>query len=178
MGAFTIITEPTTEPVTIREAKDFLGIKHKDDDIRIKNLIKAARQWAEKYCTLSIPTQTVELSLDRFPVIEFSMDTWPLQSIDSVKYDDTSSPVTEQTLVADTDYYADTTIIQGRLRAISGWPSVAVKPNAVRIRMTAGYTTVPEQIKDGIKAYVAYLFDTDPDMKQMAESLLCSSRIL
>lgn len=181
MGAFTVITEPTAEPVSIKETKEALRILHDDEDDRVVKLIKAAREFAESYCGIYIMPTVVELTLDRFPAVEFGLSTWPIESVDSIKYDDTSSPSAEVTLVVNVDYYADTTTEGGRVTTIKGWPSLAVKPNPIRIRMTAGYTTaekVPEQIKDGIKAYAAYLYDQDPQLKQSAKNILWPQRIL
>jgi len=178
MSTLTIIIEPTSEPVTLNEAKESIKVEDTDDDARILGMIVTARRFAEAFCNIKIFTQVVERSYDRFPSSEIDLGVWPLQSIDSVKYDDTASPVTEQTLVADTDYYADTTTIGGRVRTITGWPSVAVKPNPVRIRMTAGYTTVPDYFKEGVLAYVAYLFDGESEMATAAKSILSPYRIL
>ena len=179
MGTLTVITAPTTEPVTLSEAKDTLRVTSTDDDTRITDLIATAREWAEHYCDLLIMPQVVERSWHGWPSTHIPLNVSPLESIDSVIYDDTSSPVTAVTLVANTDYYADTTTDGGRVSAINGWPSTAVQPNTVRIRMTAGYTSaalVPERIKDGIKAYIVYLYDNDPNMKEMAENILWSER--
>ena len=181
MGTLKIITGPTKEPVTLTEAKRSLGITEDDDDSRIAGYIKSGRVFAEAFCGIKIMTQTVELSFDNWPSYEITLGVWPLQSIDSVKYDDTASPSAEQTLVANTDYYADTTTIEGRIRTLTGWPSVAVKPNPIRIRMTAGYATaelVPSNIKDAIMAYCGYLYELDPEMKDIAEDLLWSEKVI
>jgi len=175
MGTLTVITGPTLEPVTVDEAKKSLRIDNSEDDSYIGNLIETARLFAEEYTSLHIMTQTVERSYRRFPSTNINLDVWPLQSIDSVKYDDTSSPMTEVTLTVDVDYYADTTTDGGAVETITGWPSVAIKPNPARIRMTAGYSSrdnVPEKIKNGIKAYVNYLYDADSRWEEIAKSLL------
>lgn len=181
MGSFTTITEPADEPITLDEAKEALRIDIDDEDTRIWNIIRAARMFAEDYLSLKLMSQVVELSGDQWPSTEFSLGVWPIISVDTVKYEDTASPVAIQTLVADTDYYVDITTIEGRLRTITGWPSVAVKPNAIKIRMTVGYAdqdSVPDQIKEGIKAYCAYIYDSDECMKEIAERLLWSARIM
>lgn len=176
MGTLTVITEPTIEPVTLEEAKIAIGLGDDDSqDGRVDGHIRTARMFAEDFCDLRIMTQTVERSYDGWPSFIIDLNVWPLASIDSVKYDDTASPVAEQTLVVNTDYYADTTFEGGRVGTINGWPSVASKFNPVRIRMTAGYTTqalVPEGLKDGIKAYVVFLFEDNCDMKQVAMDIL------
>jgi len=179
MGALKVITEPTIEPVTIEEAKLAIGIDDDEDDVRIEGLIQAARIFAEDFCDLRIMSQVVERSYDHWPAAVIHLDVWPLQSIDSVKYDDTASPVAEQTLTVDEDYYADTTTEGGRVVSVSGWPSHAAQPNPIRIRMTAGYASqklVPESLKSGIKAYVVYLFEQNCDLRQVAKDILRGSR--
>lgn len=185
-ATITVITEPTLEPVTLAEAKTALRVDHSADDTRITALIEAARRFAEAYTGLYIMPQTLEWSIDRWPGLSLMLEIWPLQSIDSVKYDDTSSPVTEQTLVENTDYYTDVTSIGGRVTTISGWPSVAAKPNPIRIRATAGYAltgspqagNAPESLKEGILAYVMFLYDNDIALKTAAEQILWHHRVL
>ncbi len=181
MGTLTVITEPAAEPVSLPEAKEALAVEHDDDDARINGLIKSARIFAERFCNLNIMTKTVERSYDSWPGSNIYLDVWPLQSIDSVIYNDTGSPVTEQTLVEGTDYYTDIVTIGGRVIAILGWPSVAAQPKPIRIRMTAGYLSaevVPENIKDGIKSYVVYLYEAVPAMESIARNILWSERRL
>jgi uncharacterized phiE125 gp8 family phage protein len=171
----TVTTAPTEEPITLSEAKQALAIEHDEDDIRIDGYIETARQFAEQYCDIKIPSQVVQRSFDNWPSTEIDLDVWPLQSIDSVKYDDTASPVAEQTLTADTDYYRDTITEGGRVRTITGWPSHAVKPNAIRISMTAGYASrsaIPQTLKDALKAYVVYLYEQDCDAQEIAMNIL------
>ena len=183
MGTLSVITEPTIEPVTLTDAKALLGVTHNDDDTLITSYITAARQFAEKYTSLRFITQVVEWQLEAWPAWGFNLDIWPLQSVDSIKYDDTDSPIAEQTLVVNTDYYADVEIEGGWVETIGGWPSVTTRPGPIRIRMTAGYAdssaspidladNVPEGIKTGIKLYVKFLYESDPCSEATARSVL------
>lgn len=181
MASLTTITEPADEPITLDEAKEALRIYIDDEDQRIWGIIRAARMFAEDFLSQKIMSQVVELNLDRWPANQFSLDVWPIISVDSVSYEDTGSPPVTQTLIEDVDYYADITTTEGRLRTITGWPSVAMKPNAIKITMTVGYAdqdSVPDQMKEGIKAYCAYIYDTDEDMEDIAKRLLWSARIM
>lgn len=181
MGTLTVITEPTWEPVTLKDVKEGLRISEDDEDGRLYTLIKAARKWAEAYTQLKIPSQVVERSYNYFPSFAIGLDVWPLQSIDSVKYDDTASPVAEQTLTVNTNYYADTTTEGGVVTTITGWPSTATKNNSVRVRMTAGYSSyanVPAGIKEGIIAYVGYMYDGDTNLLETAKAILWHHRRL
>ena len=169
----TIITEPTIEPVTLAELKASIGISHTDDDTLLTSYITSARKWCEDYLNLYIMTQIVEVSFDNWPGWEFGLGLWPIQSIDSVKYDDTSSPIATQTLTVNTNYYADTTSKCGRIQLIDTMPDVTSRPNAVKVRATVGYAAisasptdlrngVPEPIKTGIKMYARGLYENDP----------------
>lgn len=173
MSNLTVITAPTLEPVSVAELKKVLRVDYGDDDARLRALIKAGRVWAEHYTNLHIMPQTVERTYEGWPGYEFKLDVWPIQSVDTVAYYDTASPSVEQTLTENTDYYADVTTVGGKLRTIGGWPSVAIRPNSIRVRMTVGYASaddVDEVIKEGIKAYCLYLYDMMPI--ETAEDLL------
>lgn len=185
-GNTTVVTAPTVSVVTLSEAKTMLRVDHSADDTRITALISAATLFAESYTGLYIMPQTVEWSVDRFPGTEFNLVVWPLASVDSIKYDDTSSPSVEQTLVEDVDYMVDTTTVGGRIFTNSGWPSVSCTPLPIRIRMTAGYPltgsplagNAPESLKEGIMAYVMFLYDNELGMKNAAEQILWHHRVL
>ena len=183
MGTLSVVTEPTIEPVTLAEAKAVLGISHTDDDTLITAYIEAARRFAEAYTDLHIMTQVLDWTLEGWNAYTFNLDVWPLQSIDSIKYDDTSSPITEQTLTANTDYYATIALAGGVVESIGGWPSTTTRPAPIRIRMTAGYADtaaspidlrdgVPEGLKTGIKLYVKFLYNSDPCSEAAARSVL------
>lgn len=181
MATLKTITEPTVEPVTLDELKDVLRIDGTDDDKRLYGLIKTARSFAEQFCNLRLMTQTVELIYDRWPSDTFELDVWPIQSVDSVKYDDTASPQVQQTLVVDDDYIVEIESYNGRITSLGGWPSVSTDFHSIRIRMTVGYSdaeSVPETIKDGVKFYAAGLFDCDNTLMETAKTILWPYRNL
>ena len=180
-GAFKVITKPKLNPITLDEAKDALRVYNfNDDDSRILGLIKTSTAHAENFSSLSLMEQTVERYYDRWPSYNFSPDVWPLQSIDTIAYYDTQSPSTEQTLIENIDYYTDVNTIGGRIITIAGWPSVAIKPNAIRVRMTAGYATqeeVPDEIKEAIKVCIIRLYHGEKEWEDVFEDLLWHDRV-
>jgi len=181
MATFTVITEPTAEPVTLLEAKSKLRILHDDEDDLVLGLIKSAREFTKDFCNIYLMPTVIELTMDKWPALEFGLGTSPLISIDSVKYFDTSSPSVETTLTVNTDYYSDTVIEGGRIISIGGWPSVAVRPNAITITMTAGHVSaekVPQRLKDGILTQIVSLYELDPELDKSAKSILWRNRIL
>lgn len=181
MGTLTTITEPASEPVTLAEVKESLRVLHTDDDALIGGLITSARRWAEHYLNRRIISQVVQLNMHAFSGNSIYLGLDPIISIDSVKYDDTASPITEQTLVVNTDYYADIITKGGYVTTLTGWPSTARRPNSARILATVGYSSadaVPEIIKEGIKIYIASKYDRDPELVDIAKELLWPERFI
>jgi len=186
MGTITTIIEPTAEPVTIAELSQALRVDQSDDDARLAMLISVSRRWVEQFTGYYLMPQVVELSLQSFPNAIFQLGVWPIISVDSVKYDDTGSPQTEQTLTEGSDYLIDLVTLNGQLCAVNGWPAVAAKFNPVRIRMTVGHalagspevSTVPDFFREALMAYAGYLYDDESSMKDLAEQILIPYRML
>ena len=147
-----VITAPTTEPVTLTEAKLHLRVDHSTDDNLITALITAAREHVEHVTERSLITQTLELVVDAFPAAEIRLPRPKLISITSVKYDDADG--VEQTMDA-ADYTTDTYSEPGWLFPVYGtdWPSTLDAPNAVRVRYVAGYGSA-SAVPSGIKAWM------------------------
>lgn len=163
MAGLALVT-PSSEPVTLAEAKLFAKIDVTDDDALVTELISAARKGLEERWNWSFVTQTWDYFLDAFP-----MDDWwyplpiglprqPLQSVTSVKYTpDGGSTLT----VTSSDYYVDTTNNAGpRVMPHVGksWPGNLLRiANGVEVRIVTGYGAagvVPEQLKVAVKQVV------------------------
>lgn len=160
-----LITAPASEVVTSAEAKAHLRVESTDDDALIIAYLTAARAHMDGRDGIlgrALMTQTWELVLDAFPTAAISLPLPPLQSITSIKYQDSSN--VEQTLDA-ADYVVDTTSESSRVYPVTSWPSTYSTPNAVTIRFVAGYgnaSAVPEPIKTAIKLKVQALYDNVP----------------
>lgn len=178
--------EPNADPISAADVKVLLGIPAADtgSDALIESFIKAGTAQCEEYCGLALITQTWRLSLDRLPFArtpwwdgvrelavteiegvgdEIALPRSPLQSVTSVSLfadDDT------ETEVDSAIYYVDTQSEPGRvvLRYGQVWPSIVLRPaNGVQVLFVAGYgdagTHVPAAIREGLKLWVAYMFE-------------------
>jgi uncharacterized phiE125 gp8 family phage protein len=171
--AWSLVTAPTLEPITLAEAKAQARITDDNSNNLLNSYIRTAREAAEEWMGRGLLTQTWKFTLDWF-VNEIPLPmAWPLQSITSVKYYDEDG--TQQTLA--TSYYdADTVSRPGQvvLKPSQSWPSVQSERRNGRVEViyVVGYTAasaVPDLIKQGIRLYVTYL---DLDRDGMEENAL------
>lgn len=148
----TVVITPPSAVVTAAEAKAS-GVFSSDDDNTYVDLLLAVAQgqidgppgWLGR----AIGTQTLEWRGDDFGCEDIRLLYPPVVSITSVKYDDSDG--VEQT-VAGGDYRLVGQPSMPRVALAYGesWPSVRWQSEAVRIRYSAGYTTVPTPIKHAI----------------------------
>jgi uncharacterized phiE125 gp8 family phage protein len=175
-----VIVYPTTEPVTLAEARLHLRLDTYDspathpDDSLVTALITVAREWAEKFTGRTISRKTLELALDEFPVncawllspdpTPIELRGGPLQSVVSLVYITADG---QQTI---TDYQLDTHSEPPRLMPAAGtsWPTAKTQLNAVRVRYEAGYDLagdspnlhpLPLPIKQAILLVIGHLYE-------------------
>ena len=179
-----LITPPSSEPVTLAEAKAHLKVDTGDDDALLSSLIVAARARAEWHSGRALVTQGWTLWLDEWSqdgLIEIPLP--PLQSVTSV----TTYALNDEAHILDPLLYQvdaasapallalrDTVLPPTDLRAI----------NAVAIAFTAGYgdaDAVPQPVKQAILQIVADLYAHRGDeaalVSPTAEALLAPYRI-
>lgn len=175
-----LITPPDEEPVTVDEVRPQLELDLELFDEEIAGLIKAAREYVEKYCNRAIVTQTVELVLERFPAacdapaVNNLKPVRPLEqfielprgrtvSVTSLKYRDGAGA--EQTLVEGTDFLVDNVREPGRVHLApeKSWPSTQRRWDAVRVRYVVGTSVdeVPKSIKQAIQMLVKQMWIND-----------------
>jgi uncharacterized phiE125 gp8 family phage protein len=157
---------PTSEPLSLSEAKLHLRVDGDDEDELIGSLITAAREYCETSTNRQFVTATFVGKLDEFPTelengwYEITLPRPPLQSVSSITYVDTAGAT--QTLSAGV-YAADTSIEPGRVRLAYNqtWPTIRTQPNAISITFVAGYgdaADVPESIRAAMKLILGHLY--------------------
>lgn len=156
-----LITAPTSEPITLAEAKLQLRVDHNDEDTIIQGFITAAREHAEQVTKRSIMPQTWEVVLDAFPESDIELLYPVVNAVESVKYIDLNGA--QQTMSA-FDYYLDKDSEPGWviLGTDKEWPETQEVANAVRVRYTAGYANaaaVPASIRTWLLLAVEHLYD-------------------
>lgn len=187
MAGLQITTAPTTEPVTLQEAKEYLRIGDSTDERVLQNFIETARMAAEDHMGRAIMPQTLSYFTDAYdeladPLFEgfrtapylnyyknyITLPRPPVVSVTSVSTFNDSD--TETTMTA-SKYYVDNVREPARivLRLGETFPTALRVANAIKVVYTAGYTnafTVPAPIKIGILEHVAHLYENRGDMME------------
>lgn len=167
-----LVTGPTSEPVTLTQAKKQLEIapSETDHDDHIDLLIQAAREQWEHDTDSACLTQTWRVNLESVDSDEIYLPKRPVASITSVKYYDTSN--VQQTLSTSV-YGLDAANRAIRLKHLQDWPTTVLdRWDTWEITYVCGYASaalVPAVAKQAMLLLVAHNFE-NRDMI-MSESL-------
>ena len=170
-GRIQVVTQPTTEPLTLQEVKNHLRIDGNYDDALLGSFITSARMYFESQCEISIASQELLLALDSFDDIVY-LPRGPVQSVEDISYADS-----ENNQDSMDDWIEDLVSNPARITPAFGqsWPATAEVVNAVQVSYTTGYSTpsmVPKLLKSGMLFYVSHLYEnrsavTDSDLKEV-----------
>jgi uncharacterized phiE125 gp8 family phage protein len=171
-----IITAPTTEPISLTEAKLHLRVTSDVDNTIITNLIKVARRHAEKILWKALASTTFELVMDKFPCGEIELPMPPVESVESIKYTNSDEDEVEW----DDDNYIFYNSEPAIIIPAYGlsYPTFTPYPiGAVKIRYIAGYKTgstdpnllIPEEYRQAMLLLIGHLYE---HREEVAEEVL------
>jgi len=138
----TLVTGPTSWPLTLAEAKKHLYINtaNTSDDALVYALIRGATQWVEQYTKRRLVSQTTKLFLRDWPRNDYI--TYPygqLQSVTHIKYKNTAGT---QFTWDSGEYIVDTDSDPGRVVVGYGesYPTTALYPSLpIETQFVSGY---------------------------------------
>lgn len=158
-----LVTAPTATPISLTEAKAQLDISYTDKDTMITSLIAAATAYLDGWTGIlgrCLVTQTWRQDFDSFSMC-LRLPLYPVSSITSVKYDDTSD--VEQTVASSNyDLLDDDLGAFVRFKDDYSFPSIHEDRPAVRVAYAAGYANaaaVPDAIKQAMLLMIRHWFD-------------------
>jgi uncharacterized phiE125 gp8 family phage protein len=148
---------PVTEPITLAEAKEYARIDGEAEDTLITSLIKVARLHCESYMGKAIIRKTVTIDSFSFPY-QWQIPYGPLASASDV----TKVVTIDQNNVETSLNYQVNVGLFPKIAITSGDQSFKFK-----MIYTAGFTTVPEDIKLAIKMMVNTLYERREDFSDL-----------
>lgn len=162
IGRYKQTVAPTSEPVTVAEARAQCSLAIPDFDDLLAGFIADARHVIEQRHSRQLMPATWTVTLDEFPC-EIELIRTPVTAVSSITYKDLQG--VSQTLAA-SEYQVDT---QSRdsaatIMPVYGavWPNTAIDTlNAVTVTFTAGYANaaaVPRGYRRAILMMVAQMF--------------------
>lgn len=147
-----LVTPPTSEPISVEDAKVHLRVTGYDEDALIDRCIAGARSRAEDYLRRAMSTQTWRYVQDEWSDL-IRLPMAPLQSVTSVKYYDASG---DQQTLATSVYLVDVFSEPGTIQLApnQSWPALQPgRRSAVEVTYVVGYASVaaiPRAVLDGI----------------------------
>ena len=148
----TQIVAPATEPITLEEAKAFLRVLHSDDDALISSIITAVIEHVENVTNRQLVIATFELKNYNFVC---RLPKGSLQSVSKIEYLDANG---DYIILDSTKYYEYMDNGLGYIEYLE-IPYIPTHREAVKITFIAGYTIVPETIKQYMKVKIATLYE-------------------
>lgn len=167
----TLVSESTTEPVTVAELKTYLRMESTDstaEDVLLGSYITVARKQAEHLTRRALTVKTWQLRFDDFinstQVIELPKP--PLSTVStnvSITYIQDTTAGTSTT-IGSTVYTVDANSEPGRIYPSYGneWPdSIRDQKHAVTIQYISGYSTsnIPIPVTQWIKMRALDMFE-------------------
>ena len=152
---YAVTTAPSTEPISLAEAKLHLRTITGDtteDTAILTPLISAAREYCENITGRAIAKQTVKAYPEKFESV-MDLPRAPIRSITAIKYVDENNTTTTMDAA---DYALDGEY--GRL-AILTIPSFTPRAlNPIEIEYEAGYTTTPKLIRQAMLLLIGHWY--------------------
>lgn len=177
-------TPPTSEPLTLEEAKLHLRVTDDSEDDAINRLIVVARIEAETYTNRQLMPATWDLYLDRWPggLEPIELSRCPVTAVSSITYTDGSGDTqTWDSANYIQDLFSEPARITLAYNAV--WPEARYVSKSIRVRYTAGYASaaaVPASIKHAMLLILSTLYKEREDgeaLKQRSRDLLDQYRL-
>ena len=172
-------TYPTGLVYPITQLKDELRVDEDSEIVVLTSMLKAATSIAEQYTNRVLLSSTFTAYLDELDSLTVEIFKFPITSIDSVKYYNTSGTLT--TLTANTDYFVDTTSCPARVKFLSAPSLQSNILNGIQINFTAGHSdinSIDSGIIAAIRVMTGQLYEQRQNESNMSEASMNFDRLL
>jgi uncharacterized phiE125 gp8 family phage protein len=156
---YSIITQPTREPVTFDECAEHLRIDSLEDVELVSQLISVAREIIDGLTGRASMRAEYRMTQSAFNGCVILIYRTPLVSVESIKYYDEANEL--QTMSAD-DYFVIDSQEPGMVQITGEIPTIFDRPDAIQIEFTAG-ASQPKDVspihRHVIKMMVHHLYE-------------------
>ncbi len=160
---FEQLTYPQTTIITLQEAKDHLRVDGTDEDSVIKDCIKSATDFVQRYVNQVFLSGSCVVYYDSSEVETYkALDIWtyPVQSVTAVKYLNTSGI---ETTLSTSDYTVDSVSYPTRIM-VTSMPTMQTDVfNQFRVYMTVGYIDrdkIAPELIGWVKILTGFFYET------------------
>lgn len=163
-----VTTPPTSEPVTVAQAKQQCGVVTSDSasNAAFARFIATERGYVEKYCGIKIMPQTVTMKCDNFCNFE-RIPVAPIQSVTSITYvdvDGASQTLDPATYEVRADGFETSIVLQFG----QSWPTIR-RGSRITVIAVAGFVAVPSELESAILLRISgkfTVFGRDPTLRR------------
>lgn len=148
-------TAAGTTPVSLIEAKAHLRWTNEDEDSTVEGMLLAAVAMVGEMAGRALTSETWVLACDTLSG-DLVLPKSPVTGVTSVKYYDAADTIQTATLG---DYYVFTSDDYTTVRPKSGaWPIYSTRADALQVTFTAGYTTIPKELRQAVLLAVGDMY--------------------
>lgn len=170
-----VTNEPTSELLSLDEAKRHLRLYASDLDDEVSSLIVVARDYCERYAARTLRTAvTRTLKLAEWWCDELTLPYPPILAVSGITYYDVGNA--SQTLAA-SNYYVELSTDAGGIVAWTDGvtiPSLYARDDAITITYTAGYVaTLPPVVTQAVKCKISELWGAGSEGEVRAAKEAC-----
>jgi hypothetical protein len=157
-----------TDLVTLAEYKSYIGITSATQDNAIKSIIPKASALVKSTCRRTFVDYVNDAKTDVFASgsARVYLKEFPVLAISSVEYS-SDYGATYTALVEFTDYVVN--LEDGYIDFLN-WEIIPQQLNAYRVVYTAGYETLPEDIKVACLDLITYYLKSDMSVKSQRDA--------
>lgn len=159
MNKIQIIEQPTSEPITLADAKLHLRVDHDSEDSLIGAYLSASREYCERFTGLALTEQTIEYVGNHDS--DFVLPLSPVASITSITsvIEGVEKPVTE--------YWADLSAPPAVIYKKDNWPVEGI----IRVRYVTATASVPNTVRSAILLHLGMLYEGRGDEKEQVYTI-------
>ena len=154
----------SAEPLRLAEVKLHLELDDTRYDAMVTDLMRAARDYAEKYTSKYFAPRTVTEYYDYWPACTFELSYNPVSAVNAIRY--LTQQYTIETWSAD-NYRVDlfSSVARVSKRENASFPSLPNEINSVQVEYVTGYTESPAMVKQAMKMLIAFWIENREDMQ-------------